>query len=380
MGRDKLGDERMLFVKTAELKTGMRLARPIYNKNGVLLYERSSQLSTNSIDSIKNFGLIGIFVLEPAEPVPPMTRDDLAFERFQTMTVFSLQEELDKMVRTRKSIKIQVIAANIIKNYGNLNRKINFVQNLRSTEDFLFKHSLNVSILSAMISHMMNVKLEEQLDAVLASLVHDISGVMARISRPNATASQLEGMFYQESMDLIDIVFSSNPSIRRTCLQATKVIDDFEAGRKSNVKLTNSAKILVVAQYFDNMTAMRLDGEPASEVMAIKTLLENPEVFDERVVDALIRSIFILSPGTCVELNTGEKGLVLTANMDNILRPMILGFRDNMIIDLNNEMIYGDIEIIDIMKTMDNRYIMDTELLKKRGIQFDAPEYVEING
>ena len=51
-----------------------------------------------------------------------------------------------------------------------------------------------------------------------------------------------------------------------------------------------------------------------------------------------------------------------------------------MIIDLNNEMIYGDIEIIDIMKTMDNRYIMDTELLKKRGIQFDAPEYVEING
>ena len=105
----------MLFVKTAELKTGMRLARPIYNKNGVLLYERNSQLSTNSIDSIKNFGLIGIFVLEPAEPVPPMTRDDLAFERFQTMTVFSLQEELDKMVRTRKSIKIHVIAANIIK-------------------------------------------------------------------------------------------------------------------------------------------------------------------------------------------------------------------------------------------------------------------------
>ena len=28
----------MRFVKRENLKTGMRLARPIYNKNGVLLY------------------------------------------------------------------------------------------------------------------------------------------------------------------------------------------------------------------------------------------------------------------------------------------------------------------------------------------------------
>ena len=368
----------MLFIKTAELKNGMRLARPIYNKNGVLLYERNSKLTIQSIDSIKNFGLIGIFVLEPAEPVPPMTRDDLTFERFQTMTVFSLQEELDKMVKTRKSIKIQVIAANIIKNYGNLNRKINFIQNLRSTEDFLYKHSLNVSILSAMITHAMNIKLEEQLDAVLASLVHDISSAIARISRPQAAPMELEGLFYKESMELIDIVFSSNPSIKRTCMQAQKVIEDFEAGKKMTLKLVNSSKVLVVAEYFDNMTAMRLDGEPASEVAAIRSLLENPEVFDERVVDALIRSINILSPGTCVELNTGEKGLVLTSNSYNILRPMVLGFRDNMIIDLNNEMIYGDIEIVDIMKTMDNRYIMDTEVLKRRGIAFDEQEFVEV--
>ncbi|MDD2968290.1 MAG: phosphohydrolase [Lachnospiraceae bacterium] len=368
----------MLFIKTDDLKNGMRLARPIYNKNGVLLYERNSKLTEQSILSVKNFGLIGIFILEPAEPVPPMTRDDLDFERFQTMTVFSLQEELDKMVRTRKSIKIQVIAASIIKSYGNLNRKINFIQNLRSAEDVLYKHSLNVAILSAMITHVMNVRLEEQLDAVLASLVHDISGVMARISRPNAQPSDLEGLFYKESMELIDIVFSSNPSVKRTCLLAQKTIDDFEAGRKQSVKMTTSAKVVAVAEYFDSMTAMKLGAEPASEVMAVKALLENPEVFDERVVDALIHSINILNPGTCVELNTGEKGLVLTSNTYNILRPMVLGFRDNMIIDLNNEMIYGDIEIVDIMKTMDNRYIMDTEILKKRGISFEEQEYVQV--
>lgn len=43
----------MLFVKTDKLKRGMRLARPIYNKDGVLLYERNSKLTVQGIQSIR---------------------------------------------------------------------------------------------------------------------------------------------------------------------------------------------------------------------------------------------------------------------------------------------------------------------------------------
>ena len=122
----------MIFVKRDDLKTGMRLARPIYNKNGVLLYERNSRLTAQSINSIKNFGLIGIFVLEPAEPVPPMTQDDIDFERFQTVCVFSIQEGLDRIIQTWRYAKIETLTSHVIKNYGHLDRKISFVQNLRS--------------------------------------------------------------------------------------------------------------------------------------------------------------------------------------------------------------------------------------------------------
>ncbi len=68
----------MRFIKTDDLRAGMRLAKPIYNKNGVLLYERNSELTLPGISSIKNFGLIGIYILEPAEPVPPLSREDIA--------------------------------------------------------------------------------------------------------------------------------------------------------------------------------------------------------------------------------------------------------------------------------------------------------------
>lgn len=374
----------MLFVKSEDLKTGMRLARPIYNKNGVLLYERNSKLTKQGIESIKNFDLIGIFVLEPAEPVPPMTQADIEFERFQTMCVFSIREELDKIMQTKRVGKMQFIASDIIKNYGHLDKKVNFVQNLRSKEDYIYKHSMNVAILCAMMTHVLNMKVDEQLETVQAAVIHDIGKLMVPKSVmekhewtdmdwTQIQAAELGGF------DLIDVVYSSSPNIKRICVQAQKALSSLETGEDiSSVKLVNGAKVLAVAEKFDMMTAMQLDKEPQSEVAALKHLLGNPDVYDSKAVEALIKSINILSPGVSVELNTGEKALVINANEQNILQPIILMFQDNSIIDLSDEKMYGDLEIKDIMKTMDNRYVMDMDLLKKSGIQVEMPEYVEI--
>lgn len=373
----------MLFVKREDLKTGMRLARPIYNKNGVLLYERNSKLTRQGIESIKNFGLIGIYVLEPAEPVPPMTQADIDFERFQTMSVFSIQEELDKIVQTKRVGKMQIIAADIIKNYGHLDKKINFIQNLRSKEDYIYKHSLNVAILCAMMTHVLNMKVDEQLETVQSAVIHDIGKVMAPKSILEKNEwTDVEWAQLQSAeiagFDLIDIVYSSSPNIKRICAQAQKALSSLETGEDiSAIKMVNGAKVLAVAEKFDTMTAMQIEKEPASEVAALKHLLDNPQVYDSKVVEALIRSINILVPGVSVELNTGEKALVITANEQNILQPMVLMFSDNSVVDLSNEMIYGDLEIKDIMKTMDNRYVMDMDMLKKSGIQVETPEYVE---
>ena len=48
----------MIFVKSEDLKYGMRLAKPIYNKTGVLLYERNTRLTLQGIESVKNFGCL----------------------------------------------------------------------------------------------------------------------------------------------------------------------------------------------------------------------------------------------------------------------------------------------------------------------------------
>lgn len=361
----------MRFVKTEELKTGMRIARPIYNKKGVLLYERDSRLTDASINSIKNFGLIGIYILEPAEPVPPMTDDDIEFERFQTVNVYALESELNSIIMMHKaSPKLEMMVGEIVHTYGHLSRKINFIQNLRSSEDYVYKHSLNVAILSAMICHKMNVQPSDTRECILAALTHDIGRLMVpKNVIKDADEAEKERIYKNAEVngyEFIENVFASTPNIKRICAQTNKVLSDFKAHVESEkVKVTVGARVMLVAETYDSMTAMQLSGEPASEVEALRYLYSNPEIFHPKAVEGLVESINILGPGTAVELNTGEKALVLSVNVADILRPMVLVFATNEIIDLSNKNLYDDIEIADIMKTMDNRYAIDNDTVKK---------------
>ena len=373
----------MIFVKTADIKPGMRLARPIYNKKGVLLYERDSRLTYNAILSIKNFGLLGIFVLEPAEPVPPMSQEDIEFERFQTMMGFSVEEELNRFLKTGRPVNTQAIAGKVIREYAHLDKKINFNQNLRSRENYVYKHSLNVAILCAMLSHILNIRIEEQLATVMAAIVHDVGKLtvlheisdgdtLDEVKRSRITAAETYGY------DLIDRGFVDGSAIRRICAQSQAVLLDCEKKTHEVAadKMVHGARILAVAGVYDTMTAMQLDKAPVSEIQAIKYLADRPEYFDPDVVHALMHAVNILVPGVSVELNNGDSALVIAENKQDILRPMILNFRDNTVIDLSDDMIYEDLWIEDVMRTMDNRHVIDVEALKACGCDTEAEEYI----
>lgn len=360
----------MLFVKADELKTGMRLAKPIYNKNGVMLYERNSKLTSQGIVSIRNFGLIGVYILEPAEPVPPMTEDDIAFERFQAMSIFTIKEVLDLVAAQKEPEGLYPFANQIIKNYGNLNHKINFVQNLRSTEDYAYKHSLNTAILCALISKKMKLEFKKQLDVVIAGILHDIGSLLIPSALRKKTREQLTeeevtqiNTYRYAGYQILNKDYDLDPSVKRISTVVCKElyrIDDGEAPVNVSIQ---EAEILKVAAVFDDMTAMKYGEEPLSEITALRYLLEEENGFDQSVVQGLIDSINILQPGVCVELTNGDRGLVIAEGPTNVLQPFVLSFQDNQVLNLSDMHVAEEVQIKDIQKTMDNRHVVDRDLL-----------------
>lgn len=359
----------MIFVKSEDLKYGMRLAKPIYNKSGVLLYERNTRLTLQGIESVKNFGLLGLYILEPAEPAPPMTEEDLDFERFQTMAVFSVREELDSIIAGREPVNLRRLCNAIITNYGRLNHKIGFTQNLRSTTDYIYKHVINTAILCALISSQVYYTPTEQEELVMAALLHDIGKLLL----PNRVREKYDDYdtndliivkkIQSDGLSLIRPEIGIDSGVRRIVGQIHRM--EYGGSNIDDGKILKSSKILKVANLFDTMTCMKLKGESKSEIAAVKYLLINKDEFDEEIVGALIKSIKILTPGVCVELTNKEKGLVITENTNNILRPVVLGFSTNQIYDLSNNAVYRRYQIVDIMKTMDNRIKVDRERLEE---------------
>lgn len=369
----------MKFIKAENLKIGMRLARPIYSQKGVLLFDRDSTLTSQTIESVKNFGLLGIYILEPAEPLPPMSEEDKEFERFQTMTVFAIRDELSNILSTRKQQKIQNISDTIIRSYGRQSGKMNFYQNLRSRDDYIYRHAMNVAILCALITRTMKLRREEQEQIIFAAIVHDIG----KLSLPEGLAyrndlnDEQKVQVYTAQLRAGDLIEDAlDTAVKRICSQALAA--QMETSReddavRANLKLNRGAKILLVANRYDELTGMTMEGSAGTEVQALKEFIDHPEIYDPEVVEALVHSVNILFPGVSVELSTGENALVITENPADVLRPVLLCFNDNRILDLSLRA-NRKIEILDIMKTLDNRYVIDEEALRRAGFGPDGKQ------
>lgn len=362
----------MKFVKSDELKEGMRLAKPIYNRDGVKLYERDSRLTRQGIVSIQNFRLIGVYILEPAEPVPPMSKEDIEFERFQTMAVFQIREILDAVSGQHEAKGMYQFANQILKKYGSLNHRINFIQNLRSSEDYIYKHSLNTAILAALISHRLDMEFKQQLDVVVAAILHDVGSLLipAHIRRKKQSELTEDDnkkirTYHYAASQLIDADYDMDTDVKRMVKSLNACVHQGEDEAKKQRINSKGLEVLRVAYTFDNMTAMNYEEEPLSEIAALRYLLDSENDFDLEAVTGLISSVNILQPGVCVELTNGERGLVIKGNDDDVLAPMILSFKDNIIYNMADKYIASEIQIKDIMKTMDNRHLMDSELLEQ---------------
>lgn len=363
----------MKFVKSEDLKVGMRLAKPIYNKNGVLLYDRDTVLTAPGIKSVRNFGLIGIYILEPAEPLPPLSDEDIKFEQLQTIFMFRLRDNLDLIWARKKMDGLPMFVEEILRHYGSLNHRVNFNQNLRSSEDFMYKHAISTAILVAMITSSMAYSHNKQLSMVTAALFFDIGyryvpkaiieqgNQLSAGDREVIQQSLERGLnflsMYQNDFDFMPqavnlctaYVYSTNPQ------KALSVDSD----------MATMMMILKIADTFDRMTAMNLGHEPESEISAMRYLYSNGREFHPDIVNKLSECIHIVPQAASVDLSTGDKGIVLVENPSDFMHPIILRLNDNQIYDLRNPIASSEIQVVDIMKTMDNRIVVDEEPRKQ---------------
>lgn len=364
----------MQFIRSAELRPGLRIAKPIYNKDGVLLYERNSRLTIPAINSIRNFELIGIYILEPAEPVPPFTRQDLEFEQAQTVYLFKLKDLYEKIYKRQPLNTLEPLVEDILKRYGNLTHRVNFNQNLRSAHDFMYKHATSIAILTAMIGQHIDMSEEDFKSLITAALIYGFGYrfLSKNIMDKDEEFTEYDNKSKQAALEKGTNYLNTSTDPISFLPKALRVVDYYILSNNPERKIEHPtedvlllAEILKVAVEFDMLTGMIMGHKPESEIIAMNSLRERKNEFNETIVTILAQCIHIAPVGASVDLNTGEKAVVLVENQKNYLQPIILRLRDNNIYDLSDPTVNRRLQIIDIMKTMDNRVEIDVNTIKQ---------------
>lgn len=364
----------MQFIRSAELRPGLRIAKPIYNKDGVLLYERNSRLTIPAINSIRNFELIGIYILEPAEPVPPFTREDLEFEQAQTVYLFKLKDLYEKIYKRQPLNTLEPLVEDILKRYGNLTHRVNFNQNLRSAHDFMYKHATSIAILTAMIGQHIDMSEEDFKSLITAALIYGFGYrfLSKNIMDKDEEFTEYDNKSKQAALEKGTNYLNASTDPISFLPKALRVVDYYILSNNPERKIEHPtedvlllAEILKVAVEFDMLTGMIMGHKPESEIIAMNSLRERKNEFNETIVTILAQCIHIAPAGASVDLNTGEKAVVLVENQKNYLQPIILRLRDNNIYDLSDPTVNRRLQIIDIMKTMDNRIEIDVNTIKQ---------------
>ena len=363
----------MQFVESQDIRPGMRLAKPVYNRNGVMLFDRNTKLTQQNIVNLMNFSLIGIYIPEPAEPLPPLSKEELEFEQLQTFYMFRLRDSLVNISKGKTPTDLAGLAKDVLEHFGTLDHKVRFTQNIRSNTDFVYKHSVGVAIISAMIGHAMRLRENTLLSIITAAFLYDFGYlyVPAEIMKKGEDITAIEGStitkYREKAFALLHA--DTNPySIPPDAL--AMVTQMIQAGRKEDHSVDRSkwligTNILTVADKFDRVTAMSLSRKPDSEITAIRHMIRHPDIYPEKVVSALSQSIHIMPAGSCVDLTNGEKAMVVQANEHDFDHPIVLSFQFNKIYDLSDPNVNKDIQIADVMHTMDNRIEVDEHTLEQ---------------
>ena len=363
----------MMFYKPEELRAGMRLAKQIYNKQGVLLYERGLVLTEQIINSVQKFGLLGVMVLEPAEPLPPITAEEQEFEQLQTAYMFRLRDSLIAISKGKQPEDLPALVADLIRKFGSLDHSVTFSQTIRSSEDYNYKHAVCTAILCAMMGHRLNLPASSTNELVTAALLADFGylyvprEIMAKhedeltnvdlVSIDQYRTKALH-LFNQERnpFDLSDSVF-------------TTLNEFLKVSRKEDPKIVTASfhlntKILMVADKYDRMTAMSLNYQPVTSVQALRHLQKQTMLYEPSIVGALSAAISILPVGQCVELSSNRRGMIVSATPGDQFHPQVLDLSTNAIYDLSSPKLRDVIEVKDLLTTMDQRYKFDEDSIK----------------
>lgn len=300
----------MRLVIVNDKLIGRELAYSIYTESGVLFMAKGNLLTDFAIKRLRKMGIVTVYIEDGNED---MTLQETLPTQIKLRILKSIREVFEE-IKSRKTIKETVVVSIISEILQELNLSENavMVDNLLPNDEIakLALHSLNVAIVSIMVSAQKKYSEKKLISIGTAALLHDIGKLITEDSTSVKTG-----------YELVKSNISFGPTIYMPIYQQNEREDGSGPLKLKGEAIFEPTKILTICNEFIDITSSNegiLPHEAVEKITAAATTK-----FDSNIYRDFIKSIYCYPNGLPVRLNNGASGVVIAQNKGSTTRPII---------------------------------------------------------
>lgn len=310
----------MKRVYLENVQPGMVLAKTITAPNGQVLLSQGTVLNEKYIRHLDSLGVIFIFIqnelTEDAEPEEAIT------DKTRSETQIAVKECFENLIKGDKIDVFEVsqqVASILDELLSNPNVLFEISQ-ISISSELTFSHSVNVCILSLLTGLTLGYNQLQLRDLGIGAILHDIGKTVINPKEKNEYQKHPSlGFQILRQYKELNLLAAHVPFQHHEHFDGT----GYPRGIKAQ-DITEYARIVAYANFYDNLITDYPDHKGMKSWEAIATLQTKiGNELDPEIADAFCKNIIYYPVGSVIELQTGQMGLVLRNNRQNIQRPLI---------------------------------------------------------
>ncbi len=351
-------------VRSDKLIVGMITATDVISISGTTIVPKGTVLDDYSIGKISRAGVTAVIIeAEDDEEITKKqfssvteVKESTEFKKFKEnfeVSKTEIKRSLDKVVRSDKEIDFDKIISEVDVVMSNSCTGMEIFEMLNCMKDEMddvYKHSLNVSLMSAVIAKWARMPKADIDEVMAAAILHDIGKLKIPYEiLNNADPSAEEKKFLRKHAIYGYNILKNrvSESIAQVALSHHERYDGtgYPIAQKG-LEIPKLARLIAIADIFDELTSKRENNRAKVCPFDVIRLFERDgfQKFDTEYLLAFLSGISDTYVGYNVKLSNGKMGTIVFANKTRPSRPMVKV--ENRYIDLGKE---ADLQIVQLL-------------------------------
>ncbi|GEL08160.1 HD-GYP domain-containing protein [Salisediminibacterium halotolerans] len=323
----------MRYVSIDQLDQGEQLGKHIYASDGRILLNQGVTLTIGLISKLRQMGVRSIFIKD--DRFPEVEIEEVVSETTRREAISTLANSIQYLQEGQpiEGNSVSSIVEKIIDEVMANSDVLIHLTDIRTKDNELFVHMVNVCIISVMIGVQSGLGKAKVQELAAGAALHDIGKLIDRVSRRDIPTGYTERdeLMNHHSWKGFNLLRKS-PDIStlsaHIALAHHENIDGTGQPRgleKNDIHLL--ARIVAVANDYDHMVSSHTGSKSFFPHEACEIIMgQTNSRFDHQVVWQFLRSIAFYPNGTQVKLSSGLIGVVTSQHKGLPQRPVVRAY------------------------------------------------------